>query len=85
MREPRTAEAAAAAFHPAESDLERFMRGDLTRAEVRQVVRHLLTGCPSCVAVTRAVWRLGDRHKDEEIRCSSLKRPRRICESSSRR
>lgn len=85
MREPLTAEAAAAAFHPTESDLERFLRGDLTRAENRRVVRHLLTGCPSCVAVTRAVWRLGDLQDDEETRCSSSKRPKRIYGPSSRR
>lgn len=85
MREPLTAEAAAAACHPAQSQLERFLRGELTRAEARQVVRHLLTGCPSCVAVARRVWRLGDFEDDKEIRCSSWKRPRSICGASSRR
>ncbi|HEY2292498.1 MAG TPA: hypothetical protein VGM86_17505 [Thermoanaerobaculia bacterium] len=49
-----------ASVHPAESDLERFLRGELTRSEARTVVRHLLAGCESCRAVTRRLWRFGD-------------------------
>ncbi len=29
--------------------LDRFLRGEATREEVRQVVRHLLSGCPRCL------------------------------------
>ena len=46
--------------HPADRQLERFMRGELPREEVPAVVRHLLAGCPQCVAVTRRVWARGD-------------------------
>jgi tetratricopeptide (TPR) repeat protein len=42
--------------HPHPGLLERFMRGDVLGAEKRQVVRHLLAGCPRCVAVTRRIW-----------------------------
>jgi hypothetical protein len=31
--------------HPEQSDLERFLRGELPRSEERAVVRHLLTAC----------------------------------------
>lgn len=48
-------------FHPGRSELARFMCGRLERCEVRAVVRHLLTGCPQCLQVTRHFWRLGDR------------------------
>ena len=50
---------APAAIHSPEQDLTRFMRGELARAEMAGVVRHLLTGCPRCVEVTRQHW-LGD-------------------------
>lgn len=33
--------------------LERFLRGELAPAQNRAVVRHLLTGCPECLKVTR--------------------------------
>jgi len=36
------------------------MRNDVDGAERRQVVRHLLAGCPDCVEVTRQLWNLGD-------------------------
>ena len=45
--------------HPGEQDLNRFMHGELRRPEAREVVRHLLAGCPQCVAVTRRLWSLG--------------------------
>lgn len=47
--------------HPATMDLERFMRGGLGRAATRELVRHMLTGCPQCLAVTRRLWTLGER------------------------
>ena len=46
--------------HPDPADLERFVRGELGETERRAVVRHLLTGCPKCVAVTRRSWVRGD-------------------------
>jgi hypothetical protein len=46
--------------HPRPDLLLRFLRGEATRAENRAVVRHLLTGCRECVAITRPVWKLAD-------------------------
>jgi hypothetical protein len=43
--------------HPTSAALERFVRGELPSPEVRPIIRHLLTGCPRCVGVTRRVWR----------------------------
>jgi hypothetical protein len=36
------------------------MLGESPRAEARSVVRHLLTGCPQCLQVTRPLWRFGE-------------------------
>jgi hypothetical protein len=48
--------------HPfAPTQLVRFVRGELPRNEVREVVRHLMTGCAACLLVTRRVWELGDQ------------------------
>ncbi len=44
--------------HPAEETLLRFLRGEASQAERRAVVRHLLAGCPECLAVTRPAWKL---------------------------
>src|SRR5947209_7065177 len=44
--------------HPDRALLERFMRDDVAAAERLWVVRHLLTGCLRCVAVTRELWAL---------------------------
>jgi hypothetical protein len=47
--------------HPERGRLEAFMRGaDLPAPEVREMVRHLLTGCPRCVGVTGRLWSLGE-------------------------
>jgi Ni/Fe-hydrogenase subunit HybB-like protein len=55
MRIPSLA-ARGEAHRPSEERLERFMRGMLPRAEVAAIVRHLLTGCPFCLVVTRELW-----------------------------
>lgn len=36
------------AKHPDPKHLDRFRRASLDRPEIREVVRHLLTGCPTC-------------------------------------
>lgn len=48
------------AEHPDSQLLLRFLRCEVEGEERRIVVRHLLTGCPQCVAVTRRVWSLAD-------------------------
>jgi hypothetical protein len=35
--------------HPTSSELSRFLRGALPRPRTREIVRHLLAGCPRCV------------------------------------
>jgi tetratricopeptide (TPR) repeat protein len=47
--------------HPDGGLLDRFMRDDVGAPDRRRVVRHLLTGCPSCVAVTRRIWEIAGR------------------------
>lgn len=42
--------------HVTESELNRFYRGELSASESRRVVRHLLTGCPSCRARSSGRW-----------------------------
>lgn len=46
--------------HPEPAELLRFLRGEASQAEAQAGVRHLLTGCPQCMAVTRPVWRLAE-------------------------
>ena len=60
-REPEPETPAVRQDHPHPKQLERFMLGRLSRPEVAVVVRHLLTGCPACLQVTRRLWDLGDR------------------------
>lgn len=43
--------------HPADDVLQRCATLQGTRAEYRQVVRHLLAGCPECAARIRAASR----------------------------
>lgn len=52
--------------HPEESELVRFMRGELKGPELSRIVRHLLTGCPACSRVTRRLWGLGDNAWNQE-------------------
>lgn len=46
------------AAHPPQELLLRFLRAETSGAESREVVRHLLTGCRECVAVTKPMWDL---------------------------
>jgi hypothetical protein len=45
------------AEHPSRDLLERFMEAKVSREEVRQVVRHLLTDCSICAEVIAPLWR----------------------------
>lgn len=42
--------------HPCPQSLERFMRAEALVPEHRQVLRHLLSGCPSCRQSTGPLW-----------------------------
>lgn len=35
--------------------------GGLRSSDVQAIVRHLVAGCPSCVAITKRLWKLGSR------------------------
>ncbi len=43
-----------------------FMLQKLPPSELLPVVRHLLTGCPRCLEVTRRLWDLGKRRSASE-------------------
>jgi len=69
--------------HPDPLLLERFMRNETVGEERRQVVRHLLTGCERCVAVTRRLWRLGDaRPAEDQAETTSSRRLARLVHSA---
>jgi hypothetical protein len=44
--------------HPEPQQIERFVHGEATQAEVTAVVRHLLNGCPKCREAIRPLWGL---------------------------
>ena len=46
--------------HPARKELQRLMKGELSRVEARVVVRHLLRSCPICTRETRKLWHFGE-------------------------
>jgi hypothetical protein len=54
-------EEAAQLRHPDQAKLERLLRGELPREEAPAVIRHLLTGCPQCLSVTRRAWACGEQ------------------------
>ena len=58
--------------HPSEQSLLRFLRGDLEPAARREVVRHLLTRCADCTAVTRPLWALGDEPETSLLDAASF-------------
>lgn len=49
---------AQAQSHPAPQQIERFVKGEASRDETRDVVRHLLVGCPKCQQAVRPLWGL---------------------------
>lgn len=60
--------------HPEEHDFERFVRGQLSRGECCQVVRHLLAGCPECRAAARTLWVLGNDSRSPQERSRPTER-----------
>jgi tetratricopeptide (TPR) repeat protein len=61
--------------HPDPELLAGLMRGGLPAAERRSVVRHLLTGCPRCLAVTRRYWCLGSADVSDATDFEDISRP----------
>ncbi len=56
--------------HPGRAELESFMRGGLSEPGMLAIVRHLLAGCPECVAATRRLWfGDGDPHPGGDAQC----------------
>ena len=47
--------------HPSPATLERFMHGELERAEDQAIVRHLMAGCEKCRDITARLWNHGAR------------------------
>ncbi|HKH45192.1 MAG TPA: hypothetical protein VKM72_11055 [Thermoanaerobaculia bacterium] len=45
-----------AEIHPTTEALEGFVLGQLAAQEMRDVARHLLTGCPECQQATASLW-----------------------------
>jgi tetratricopeptide (TPR) repeat protein len=50
--------------HPEPIALEGFVLGQLSPLEMREVARHLLTGCPRCQDVTANLWEPADVFED---------------------
>lgn len=51
-------------IHPAPEALEGFLLGQLSPLEMRDIARHLLTGCPQCQEVTTGLWEPDDEIED---------------------
>jgi len=64
-------------FHPPQAQLDRFLRGKAPGGEKRLVVRHLLAGCPECVAAVRTFWELAGTFSTEKGRTGGAKGVRR--------
>ncbi len=67
FKERAAAQAGRSTGHPGEEQLERFLRGESDRPERRAVLRHLLTGCRECVAVTGPIWSQADRPRSHQL------------------
>jgi hypothetical protein len=67
--------------HPHPDLLHRFLRGEASKSENGAVVRHLLSGCRECLAVTRPVWQAVDRLARRK-RKAKPKRPARSSEQA---
>jgi len=61
-------------LHPSRDALVGFLNGELPRAQVAVLVRHMLTGCPECTLIACLARRLGRRKRHKTI----AKMPRRV-------
>jgi tetratricopeptide (TPR) repeat protein len=53
--------------HPSPEALERFILGQLSTMEMRDVARHLLSGCCECQQVTSTLWEPEDVFDEPEL------------------
>jgi tetratricopeptide (TPR) repeat protein len=53
-------------LHPTPEALEGFVLGRLSLAEMREVARHLVAGCPRCQEVTAGLWEPADVFEDPQ-------------------
>jgi|SRR6185295_8763241 len=51
-------------IHPTSETLEHFVLGQLPALEMREIARHLLTGCLRCQEVMAGLWEPGDELED---------------------
>lgn len=51
-------------IHPTPEVLEEFMLGQLSTPEMREIARHLLTGCRRCQDATTSLWEPTEREED---------------------
>ncbi|HEV8578288.1 MAG TPA: tetratricopeptide repeat protein [Thermoanaerobaculia bacterium] len=51
-------------IHPTPEALEQFLLGQLATPEMREIARHLLTGCQRCHEVTATLWEPTDREEE---------------------
>lgn len=51
-------------LHPTCAELEHFMLGRLSQRESREIILHLLPGCPRCREVTSAFWEIGPNARE---------------------
>lgn len=58
--EPRAVRSGAGEGHPAQAEIESFMRGELPKERAAAVVRHLLRDCIRCSARTARLWSFGE-------------------------
>lgn len=53
-------------IHPTPDALEQFVLGQLSPMEMREVARHMLTGCPDCHQATTCLWEPVDVFEDAQ-------------------
>jgi len=53
-----------AEIHPTPEALEQFVLGRLSSSEMREISRHLLTGCPQCQDVMACLWDPADEAEE---------------------
>jgi tetratricopeptide (TPR) repeat protein len=71
--------------HPTPEALEGFVLGQLAPLEMREVARHLLTGCLECQEVTSGLWEPESDISDlEDAFALALAEDRESCESGER-